>query len=425
MKLHFGHLLALSSLLLAACAAYFSISGLSQLFAGASLGVIIMASGLEFSKIIAASFLHNYWKKISKTLRAYLTIGVVILVLITSAGIYGFLSSAYQKTANNLEMHEGEVGVLDTKITQFQSKIDNNNKLIEMKTKRLNQLTDLRSSQESRLEGRNARSARADITESSSDIRNLNTEIDKYNSENAVLMDSISKYNMGKLDLKSKSKVAGEVGPLKYMAELTGVPMNKIVNWFILLLIFVFDPLAISLVIATNWYFEKRRLGELDNEPKEVKNEILVDPETGEINLTHEPEYNQEFFLETYSDNEEIEVDEEEIVIEENDLEVETPMDIPDEYEDSLTGDTETEVIEEIIETSYTGSTQSDLTELIDNLTKEGEPRKITREDIKEIKQREKGFSVPIPKPKNTIERIGQNKYGDSNNIVFKRDGNK
>ncbi len=422
MKLNFGHLLGFSSLLVAACAAFFSIYGLSQLFAGASIAVIVMASALELSKIISASFLHKYWSKISKMLRIYLTIGVVVLVTITSAGIYGFLSNAYQKTANNLELHNGEIAVIDTKINQIQSKIDNNSKIIEMKTKRLDQLSNIRVSQENRLDGRNNRGVRSDINRSSNDINNLNVEIDKINIENSALMDSISKYNMSKLDLNNKSEVTGEIGPLKYMAELTGVPMNKIVNYFILLLIFVFDPLAIALVIATNWYFEKRRLGELDNEPKEVKNEILVDPETGEINLTHEPEYNQEFFLETYSDNEEIKVDEEEIVIEENNLELETPMDIPDEYEESLTGETlnETGVIE-----SFTGSTQSELNELVETIINSEEPkeRRITREDIREIKQREKGFSVPIPKPKNTIERIGQNKYrdNDSNKIFYKK----
>lgn len=398
MKFNFGHLLGFSSLLVAGCAAFFSVYGLSQLFAGASTAVIVMASGLEFSKIITASFLHRYWGKISKALRVYLTLGVIILVTITSAGIYGFLSNAFQMTANNLEMHEGEVGVLDTKIAQFQSKIDNNNKLIELKTKRVNQLTDLRGTQETRLDGRNSRAARADITASTNEIKSLNVEIDKFNNDNAILMDSISKYNMGKLDLKNKSKVAGEVGPLKYMAELTGVPMNKIVNWFILLLIFVFDPLAIALVIATNWYFEKRRLGDLEDKPKQ--NRITV--HTSELNL---PLPEDEEISET-------------ILEEENDLEVESPMDIPDEYEESLTGLTETQ---EVDDDDVTNIIEDDSTQKIVN--EEPKERKITREDIREIKQREKGFSVPIPKPKNTIERIGQNKYrdGDSNNIVYKK----
>jgi hypothetical protein len=108
------------ALSVAGCAAYFSVWGLSQLFAGASVAVIVMASILEIGKIVTTTALHTYWDKLAKPLRIYLSISVVILMVITSAGIYGFLSNAYQSTANKLEIHEGELGILDVKKQTFE-----------------------------------------------------------------------------------------------------------------------------------------------------------------------------------------------------------------------------------------------------------------------------------------------------------------
>ena len=95
-------LLGLSALFVAFNAAFFSVSGLSKLFAGEkSLSVMLMKSSLELAKLITAGYLYNYWEKINKVFRWYLVTGVVILVLITSLGIYGFLTSAFQDTFNN------------------------------------------------------------------------------------------------------------------------------------------------------------------------------------------------------------------------------------------------------------------------------------------------------------------------------------
>ena len=93
---YFKYNVGLSALLIAGSAAFFSVFGLSKLFAGATLSVIIMAGSLEFGKIIGASFLYRYWNNITSWLKVYMTVGVIILVGITSAGIFGFLSNAYQ-----------------------------------------------------------------------------------------------------------------------------------------------------------------------------------------------------------------------------------------------------------------------------------------------------------------------------------------
>ena len=121
-------ILALS---VAGCAAYFSVWGLSQLFAGASTAVIIMASVLEIGKVVTTTALHTYWHKLARGLKIYLTISVGVLMIITSAGIYGFLSNAYQSTANKLELHEGELGVLEAKKQTFEKTMADNTKIIE------------------------------------------------------------------------------------------------------------------------------------------------------------------------------------------------------------------------------------------------------------------------------------------------------
>lgn len=288
MKTHLGYLLGFAAITLASTAAFFSIYGLSQLFAGASLAVIIMATTLEFSKIIIASYLHSYWSSISKVMKVYFMIGTIILVLITSAGIYGFLSNAYQKTANSLEIFDGEVSNSQTKIDQFMGKVDTNQKSIDLKYKRVTQLSDIRANQEARLDLKNTQVNRLQITNSNIEIERLNGEIDLLNNDNSKLGDSITKYKTQIVELKGTNIAAGEVGPLKYMSELSGLPMNQIVNYFILLLVFVFDPLAISLVIATITVFKSNKsvkIGEkkevvLDVEPvDEVEVEIEGEPE--------------------------------------------------------------------------------------------------------------------------------------------------
>ena len=108
-------LLGLSALFVAFNAAFFSVTGLSKLFAGAAFSVMIMASSLELAKLITAGYLYNYWEKINKTFRIYLSGAVVILILITSLGIYGFLTSAFQDTFNQFSVQEKQLAFLQQK----------------------------------------------------------------------------------------------------------------------------------------------------------------------------------------------------------------------------------------------------------------------------------------------------------------------
>jgi len=381
----------LLAIVVAGCAGYFSVFGLSQLFAGASTAVIIMATGLEVAKVITTTALHRYWTKTSRWLKIYLTISVVVLMLITSAGIYGFLSNAYQKTANKLEIQNGQISVLTGKKDIFQKNIDDNKMIIEQKNKRIAQLSELRRTQETRLDAasnsRNKNGARTDIKTSNDEIQKLTNDIDILNAKNVILSDSISKYNTNVLELNVNSEVAGEVGPLKYISELTGAPMAKVVNVLILFLIFVFDPLAVALILMTNRVYEIENEVDLSESKNTPVNETKIESKDA---LT----------------STDIETDEEPV--------------LPDEqHDDKLT--------EEMIEPNIEPVVEEILEPIIEPV-KERTPviptGKIELEEIKEVKDR--GYSVNVPKPKNNnvIQRIGSNKLvknGDNNKVYFKR----
>ena len=393
MKFKFSFLIALSAALIAGCAAYYSVFGLSQLFAGASLAVIIMASSLEFSKVVAVSFLHRYWNKISSGLKIYLSIGVFILICITSAGIYGFLSNAYQKTANKLEITEGQAGGLNNKKSLFEKTINDNNKIIGTKSSRVEQLTQLRTAQETRLDGATTNSARnkarGDINSANVEIQKLNGEIDVLNTKNTSLSDSVNFYSSKLIELKTNENATSEIGPLKYLAQLTGQPMDKVVNWFILLLIFVFDPLAVALVIATNRVIE---IESGDAEPKPIKE---PKPKTDSKIKKHFGRLKDLFKKKDKPNVEPIQ----EIVNLEPEIVVPEP-----------------EVVTPIKPIVYSEPKKEPV---IPN-------GRIELNDIKEIKEKtNRGFSVNIPAPvTNTIQRIGSNKVikdNDNSKVFFKK----
>jgi hypothetical protein len=403
------------ALAVAGCAGYFSVWGLSQLFAGASTAVIIMATVLEVGKVITTTALHRYWSRLALSLKIYLTTSVAVLMMITSAGIYGFLSNAYQKTANKLEIHEGELGVLDGKKGLFEKNIADNEKIVTTKNKRIDQLTNLRTNQETRLDSaKNTRAkdkVRADIELATLEIQKLSTDIDGLNTKNAILSDSVSKYNVKALELKSGSEVAGEVGPLKYIAELTGAPMGKVVNYLILLLIFVFDPLAIALILMTNRVFE------LDGQanPLEPKREVVSEPVNDAVIEDDEP-HNIELT---------------ELVEKKTETKVE-PWDLrpmPEENERVVEEPVVEPIVEEPVIEPEVEATKVVSEKEIEVPVYKKQPviptGKIEVEDIKEIKEN-RGYSTPIPPAKgsNTIQRIGTNKVtknGDNNTVFFRR----
>jgi len=251
-------LLTISSLSLAGTAAYFSIFGLAKLFYGAGIGIVILASVLEFSKLVAVSYVYRYWTVIAKAFRAYYVFGVVFIMLLTSIGIYGFLTSAYQKSANKIEIRDSQIKIAENKRTLFVNQLDRINKTIESDNNRINNLSGIRSQQERRLDTlynrrqtSNARRTETSIAGADEQIKFLNTDITEKMKQASSVNDSIAYYDQRIVEYKA-SDVSSEVGPLKYLSDLTGMAMNKVVNILVLLIIFVFDPMAISLLIGVN-----------------------------------------------------------------------------------------------------------------------------------------------------------------------------
>ena len=265
----FPTIIALSALSVSASAAFYSVSGLSKLFAGASLAVIIMASSLEISKLVTASLLYQYWDKLNKILRIYLTVATIVLVLITSMGIYGFLSAAYQETANKDGMVTQQVEALTSKKKLFESTRDNilkeKQSLIELKGTLSKGSTTQFTDKKGNLVVRSNNASIKQMESASKTDESLTAKLD-------IANDSIFSLETQILDVKTKGGAASELGPLKYLSGLTGVSMDRIINWLLLIIVFVFDPLAISLVIAANFTFSQ-----LKNQYKEnIYGEIVL-----------------------------------------------------------------------------------------------------------------------------------------------------
>ena len=290
MKLHFGYLLGLAALTIAACAAFFSVYGIGQLFAGATTSVIIMASSLEFGKLVAASYLQRYWSKINILMRIYVIIGVTVLITITSGGIYGFLSSAYQETYQKLTINENEISFLKQKESFYADDVSRYDNELKRISENINSLSTTRANSIQVRDTSSSTGFRNTISTSGLKLAQKRIEVEEKNREQMLIKrnvasDSLQKYQLLILNKENNSEVSGELGPLKYISKLTNTDMDIVVNYFILLLIFVFDPLAITLVIATNWVFEQEALKnnkkrmELEPITKEVKQEPIEKPE--------------------------------------------------------------------------------------------------------------------------------------------------
>ena len=260
----FPFTIALSALAVSASAAFYSVSGLSKLFAGAAFAVIIMAASLEVAKLVIASLLYQYRKNLPRLLKYYLSTACLVLILITSMGIYGFLSAAYQETAS-------KAGNIDAQIALIETKRDNIKEQLaiytEEKTSINRAVSDLRSGLSNNVIQYTDTLGNILTTTSSSTRRALEKQLDQaigrqteINSKVDDLNQQLFDYETEIVEVTSNANITGELGPLKYLAGLTGLPMDRIINYLLLTNIFVFDPLAIALVIAANFAFEQLRI---------------------------------------------------------------------------------------------------------------------------------------------------------------------
>jgi hypothetical protein len=239
----FPKLIGLSALLVAGSAAFFSVFGLSKLFAGATLSVVIMAGSLEFAKLVSASFLYRYWKSVNVLMRSYLTIAIVTLVLITSAGIFGFLSNAYQGATIDFEKQTATLFYKEDRLVQLEED------KVYLKDELEQSIATLPD---------NYPTAKRKLREE------YNPKVLEINTEILGIKQEIGDLKVGLIE------TGVDVGPAIYLARIFGTDIDSVVKFFIFMLIFVFDPLAVVLVIAFNMTMGYREFEIYEPESEEL-----------------------------------------------------------------------------------------------------------------------------------------------------------
>ena len=255
------YLVGISAILVAGCAAYFSVTGLGVLFSGASTAVMVMAGSLEFAKLVTATYLKQVWDDIKGFNKIYLTISVVILMLITSAGIFGYLSNAFQAQSLQLQQVDREIAVHQTKIDQNTTQIE------QLST----QITEFNTNQGKILDGGkvNSRLIRS-IDNRDKQIAKINNKISNLQSQNSEEIEKINQIKISNLDLEK------EVGGFRFVAEAFGVELKNVVKFFIFIIVIVFDPLAVALIIAFNGLVGVKNRKEEENLTENVKLDEVI-----------------------------------------------------------------------------------------------------------------------------------------------------
>jgi hypothetical protein len=295
----FKVLLGLSALFLASCGAFFSVKGIGLLFSGSFWPAIIMASSLEFGKIMATSFLYRYWKKINSIIKSYLISAVIVLMAITSLGIFGFLSQAFYSTKSSIDAIESQVSLLEAKKSSLKDQVASNNE-------RVKSLTETRKNQENNLSKILDQSTTTTVTKSGGffgndtqekivdkksvelksktlegmqvSISSLESNVEKINSINVNLLSEVNSLDTSIIDLK-KEISKSDIGTYKFIAEAFNVKIETVVKLFILIIVGVFDPLAVSLLlaynIAANKKFDEKEI-EIIEKPIEIIKTLLT-----------------------------------------------------------------------------------------------------------------------------------------------------
>ena len=249
----FPLLVLITALALSTCAAYYSVFGISSLFSGATLSVAIMATILEISKLVSTSFLFRYWKKCQTFLKTYMLTGVVVLMFITSVGIFGYLTAAYQKSSiqnkilsQKIELIESQKVTYNSELEQYKKKIEFSTQIRNSQEKRLNDALQNESITKNIVQLQEIQSAASDF------INKTDNDIIEQNKNIQVTRNSISELDKTIFDLRLQSYQQKDILTFQFVAESLGTNVSVIVKWLIIILIFVFDPLAICLLLAYN-----------------------------------------------------------------------------------------------------------------------------------------------------------------------------
>jgi Skp family chaperone for outer membrane proteins len=295
---------------LSGTAAYYSVVGLSVVFVGVALPVIIMGGFLEISKLAIATYLHDKWKETYGVLKIYLTLALITLSLITSLGIYGLLSTGFSTNIAKLEIGQKEVKNIEVKKQRFEEIKNEYQKEKQTLDKDISKLRNALSTNTT-TQSVDRQTGQVVTRANNANRKSFETQLqlaienrDKMSGKVDALNDSITALDIQILNMESEEISGNELGTIKYISEMTGWSVKKTANIFILILIFVFDPLAITLVIATNQAFKNNRKEEDDNSlkqeedsPKEIlkveKNVVFKEnnsPKKEELTheLTHE-----------------------------------------------------------------------------------------------------------------------------------------
>jgi hypothetical protein len=237
----FTLLLAFTALLVAGCAAYFSVLGIATLFSGHFWSVVIMAGSLEIGKIVGTSFLYRYWDKTAWFLRTYLLIAIFTLVCITSMGIFGYLSSGYQVNRGKTDLIDSKVALVVQQKESIQNEIEQNNQRVQT-------LNEARRTQEQRLPSMSRLSARP-VYE---DMERAAEEIKGLTARNQELQNKVFQKDEEMAGFQNEMYELHDIGTFKFVAEAFGVELDTVVKFFILVIVLVFDPLAVALILGYN-----------------------------------------------------------------------------------------------------------------------------------------------------------------------------
>lgn len=288
-------LVGVSAIFVAGCAAYFSVTGLGILFAGASVSVMIMAGALELAKLVAATYLKQEWDYLKGFNKWYLAISVGTLMLITSAGIFGYLSNAFQQQNLSIQKVERDVAVYQTQIVK-------NEKEIERYTTLLTNQQNIRNSQEVNLskqidKEKSTLRVSQMIRNADREINSISKRIDELSKQNNVALDSINSIKNNNIKLER------EVGGFRFVAEAFGVPLNDVVKFFIFIIVLVFDPLAVALIIALNSLLMKRKEKNILEKIESKEYEVYGDKQKQKEDLVEVSEKYKESVSEEITDN--------------------------------------------------------------------------------------------------------------------------
>lgn len=261
----FTMLLGLSAFLVAGTAAYFSVLGIATLFSGNFYQVVVMAGALEFGKLVATSYLYRYWNQTVWVLKVYMLVAVLILMGITSLGIFGYLSAAYQVNSSKFAQVDSQIVLL----TQQKESFD---KEIEQINSRVDTLNTSRASQEKRLPDLSSKAAQPIYK----DIERSGEEIKKLSSRSAELQQSKTEKDKEIIALNLEISKSKDIGTFKFVADAINRPLDSVVTAFICILMVVFDPLAVALILAFNIAIGGKILKESPVEEEEIVSESEI-----------------------------------------------------------------------------------------------------------------------------------------------------